>query len=134
MARYLLDSNAVIAALKGQPAALLNRLARLPPERLCLSSIVLGELLTGVEKSRDPARHRMALDILAQGMVSVPFGADEARTYAGIRATLERQGLGIGPLDTQIAAQCLHHRLILVTANLREFRRVPDLICENWMT
>ena len=48
----MLDANILIAALKGEPVALLNRLATLAHSRICLSSIVLAELLTGAEKSR----------------------------------------------------------------------------------
>lgn len=132
-ARYLLDSNTLIAAMKGKPAALLNRLAGLPPERFCLSIIVLSELLTGAEKSRSPAHHKASLDVITQGMETLPFDAGDAQAYAHIRATLESKGKGIGPLDTQIAAQCVHRGLVLITANLREFTRVPSLKCENWL-
>lgn len=132
-ARYLLDSNILIAAMKCEPVALLNRLANLAPERLCLSAIVLSELLTGAEKSRDTERRKADIRDLTQGMEALPFDAGDARVYAGIRAALERQGAGIGPLDTLIAAQAVNHELVLVTANLREFRRVPGLRCENWM-
>lgn len=132
-ARYLLDSNIIIAARNGKPAALLNRLAGLAPERLCLSVIVLSELLTGAEKGRDSARRRAEVAALTQGMETLPFDAADAQAYARIRAALERAGEGIGPMDTQIAAQCVNRGLVLVTANLREFRRVPGLKCQNWL-
>ena len=132
-ARYLLDTNILIAAMKCEPAALLNRLARLAPERLCLSSIVLSELLTGAEKSRDRERRHEDISDLTQGMTALPFDAGDAQAYAQIRAALEGKGEGIGPLDLLIAAQAVNHGLVLVTANQREFTRVPGLHCENWM-
>ena len=46
---------------------------------------------------------------------------------------MERKGEGIGPLDLLIAAQALSCGLVLVTHNLREFRCVPDLVCEDWL-
>jgi len=130
---YLLDSCTIIAALRGEPAALLSRLVTIAPNRLHLSSIVLAELATGAEKSPDRARKRKALAELTDGMVPLPFAAMDAHAYGRIRAALERKGAVIGPLDLLIAAQAVARDLVLVSDNLREFRRVPGLHCENWM-
>jgi tRNA(fMet)-specific endonuclease VapC len=132
-ARYLLDSNILVAAIKGTPASLLNRLAGLPPSRLCLSSIVLSELLIGAEKSRDPETKRAQLAELVRYMEPVPFDHASAHAYARIRAGLERKGQVIGEHDLQIAAQAQSRELVVVTDNLREFRRVRELRCENWL-
>ena len=129
----MLDSNILIAALKGEPPALLNRLAGLAPSRICVSSVVLGELLTGAAKSRDPQAKVAALTELTHAMEGIPFDHEAALAYADIRSALEEKGQPIGPLDTLIAAQAVSRNLVLVTANLREFRRVPGLRCENWM-
>ena len=61
-------------------------------------------------------------------------GLDAARVYGDLRATLERKGTPIGPLDMQIAAHALALDVTLVTNNLREFKRVPGLRLENWTT
>jgi tRNA(fMet)-specific endonuclease VapC len=132
-ASWLLDSNILIAAIKGEPRALLNRLARIAPNRLHLSSIVLAELGTGAEKSRDRARRRADIEDLTQGMCELPFEAVDAMAYARIRAALEGAGASIGPMDLLIAAQAVARDLVVVTGNLREFRRVPGLRCENWL-
>lgn len=131
--RYLLDSNILIAATKGEPRALLNRLAGMAPARLCLSAVVLAELLAGAEKSQTPDANKAALDVITKGMETLTLDADDAQAYGRIRAVLERKGEPIGPLDMLIAAQAVSRDLVLVTANLREFRRVPGLNCENWM-
>ena len=131
--RYLLDSNILIAATKGEPGALLNRLAGMSSERLCLSAVVLAELLAGAEKSQTPGANKAALDVITKGMETLTFDANDAAAYGRIRAALERKGHPIGPLDMLIAAQAVSRDLVLVTANLREFRRVPNLVCENWM-
>lgn len=55
------------------------------------------------------------------------------RHYGKIRHHLTRQGTPIGPNDLLIAAQALAADLILVTANTREFARVPSLRIENWL-
>ena len=126
---YLLDTCTIIAALKGEPRSLLNRLTSLAPNRLHLSSLVLAELLYGAEKSQ---RMRSALDVVTHGFTALPFLDTDATAYGRIRAALERKGASIGPLDLLIAAQAVARDLVLVTDNLREFRRVPGLRCENW--
>lgn len=130
---YLLDSCAVIAAIRGEPRSLLNRLATLATSRLYLSALVRAELLYGAEKSRHGAKARASLQVIEQGCEPLPFNADDAMTYARIRAALERKGAIIGSMDMLIAAQAVTRGLVLVTDNLREFRRVPGLHCENWM-
>ncbi len=130
---FLLDTNIVIAALKGEPRALLNRLTVLAPSRLYLSTIVLGELLTGAAKSQDPASRHAAIQTLTRGMQPLPFDAAAAQAYGTIRTLLERKGQAIGPMDLLIAAQAVSAGLVLITDNLREFKRVPGLHCENWL-
>ena len=63
----------------------------------------------------------------------LPFEPPADRVYGGIRAYLERVGMPIGPNDLFIAAHALALDLTLVTANKREFRRVPGLKVENWL-
>ena len=62
-----------------------------------------------------------------------PFAEPADRIYADIRAELERRGTSIGANDLWIAAQALHNGSVLVTDNVREFGRVPDLTIENWL-
>jgi tRNA(fMet)-specific endonuclease VapC len=62
----------------------------------------------------------------------VAFGPEAAAAYGRIRATLERAGTPIGPLDTLIAAHALSLGVTLVTNNTREFERVPGLRAEDW--
>ncbi|MGH8114415.1 MAG: type II toxin-antitoxin system VapC family toxin [Rhodanobacteraceae bacterium] len=130
---YLLDSCAVIAAIRGEPRSLLNRLTTLAPSRLYFSTLVRAELLYGAEKSRYGAKARASLQVIEQGCEPLPFDTDDAMAYARIRAALERKGAIIGAMDMLIAAQAVTRGLVLVTDNLREFRRVPGLTCENWM-
>lgn len=67
------------------------------------------------------------------GSVTVlPFDVPASEQAAQIRAVLKTQGQSIGAYDVLIAATALQHRLIMVTANQREFDRVPDLQTENW--
>ena len=67
------------------------------------------------------------------GLAGPPLDAATSSQYARIRAGLERQGTSIGGNDLWIAAQALALGAVLVTDNVREFRRVPGLKVENWL-
>lgn len=64
--------------------------------------------------------------------MTVPFEADEAAIAGDVRAKLESAGTAIGHYDLLIAAHALCHGATLVTANTREFARVPGLTVVDW--
>lgn len=131
-ALYLLDTNIIIAAMKGQ-AEVRARLERTPLEAIVLSPIVLGELEFGAEKSANPQRNFDRLTELTTRLTLAPIDRSTIRHYARIRSLLEKQGRGIGANDTWIAAHALGLGAIVVTDNAGEFSRVPDLPIENWL-
>ena len=77
-------------------------------------------------------KRRGQLDQLLQAVAVLPFGIEEAKAAAALRARLEQEGTPIGPMDTLIAGTALAHRGVLVTRNVREFGRVPGLTVQNW--
>jgi tRNA(fMet)-specific endonuclease VapC len=128
----LLDTDTVVALLRGDEQ--LARKARLHPVRsLAVSMVTLYELRVGVEKSRDREKNRRALEDAMAPFLLLPFDEAASREAAHARATLEKRGKGIGPYDTLIAGQALALGVQLVTANTREFARVPGLKIENWI-
>ncbi|TWT15124.1 PIN domain-containing protein [Reyranella sp. CPCC 100927] len=129
---YLLDTNIVIAALRGS-IDVQRRLQTVPLSATRLSTIVLGELAFGAEKSAQGERNRARLAALAQRLPLVGIDLETTRHYARIRVLLERQGTPIGANDTWIAAQAAAINATLVTDNEREFSRVPGLSLENWL-
>lgn len=131
MLRYLLDTNFCIRILRDRPAGLRQRF-NANADALCISTIVLSELLYGAEKSARPAEHRSAVENFAQRLGVLPFDADAASHAGEIRATLAKQGQQIGPYDALIAGHARSRGLIVITGNLGEFRRVAGLRCEDW--
>ena len=106
---------------------------RLPMGDCGISVIVLGELEWGVSRSRRFEENEAALrDLLARVQV-VHLDAEVARRYGRLRAHLRSIGQLIGPNDLWIAAHALARGVPLVTHNLADFRRVPDLSVETWM-
>lgn len=70
---------------------------------------------------------------LGLGIDLLQFEPDDNAHAGDIRAHLERNGAPIGPFDYLIAVQARRRSTTLVTANGREFSRVPGLIVANWM-
>ncbi len=130
---YLLDTNICIYALKNRPPEVLERLRVVGRGAVALSVITVLELRQGAEKSQQAAANHARLDFFLSPMKILPFDEEAALAGARLRAHLERQGAPIGDLDSLIAAQALARDLILVTNNLREFKRVPGLQTENWV-
>jgi tRNA(fMet)-specific endonuclease VapC len=128
----LLDTNIVSHIMRQPEGKAGQKLADYEFGQVGISSIVLSELLYGIEKSGS-VRLQLQLDFLVRRLTYVPYDEAVALRYAQVRAGLERSGTPIGPLDTFIAAHALALDLPLVTANVREFSRVPDLRVENWL-
>lgn len=78
-------------------------------------------------------KNSAALEAFLLPLNVVDYDAGAAMIYGDIRATLEKQGKTIGPLDMLIAASALSCQLILVTNNEQEFRRISKLKVENWL-
>jgi tRNA(fMet)-specific endonuclease VapC len=130
---YLLDTNICIYALKRRPPEVLEKLRSISRSVVAISVITVLELRQGAEKSQDPERAHQKLDFFLSSIRALPFDEEAALVAARIRAVLERQGRPIGDLDSLIAAHALAQDLTLVTNNLREFQRIPDLRIENWV-
>ena len=129
---YILDTNICIYIIKKKPANVFEKFSKLPLDSVCISTITLAELQYGVRKSVQPEKNQLALSQFLIPLEIVGFDSNAAIEYGGIRATLEKGGTPIGPLDTLIAAHAKSLKLILVTNNEKEFRRVAGLEVENW--
>lgn len=126
---YLLDSNAIIALLKGH-AGFIARLKRCDPEDVAISAIVAHELFYGAYRSRRRADNLARLDALRFPILE--FDGEDARRAGELRAALADAGTPIGPYDILIAGQAIARGLVLVSHNRGEFARVPDLRWEDW--
>lgn len=64
-----------------------------------------------------------------QAFEIVPFDEAAARRFDDLRT----QRLRLGTMDLKIAATALVNKALLLSANLRDFERVPGLRVENWL-
>ncbi len=131
--RYLIDTNIWSALIRRSNAGLLKRFETLEQGQIALSPIVLGELQVGYYKGDRTPKRLAVIENIRSSSELLTINSRVADTYSQLRAQLEQAGTPIGPNDSWIAAEALHHKLVLVTDNTREFSRVPSLQVENWL-
>lgn len=129
---YMLDTNICIYAIKNKPERVMAQIHAHMEDGLCISSITLAELRHGVEKSAAVEKNTTALLKFLSILKVLPFDDFAAIEYGKICSYLERRGTPIGPMDMLIAAHARAADMTIVTNNVREFERVPDLEIENW--
>jgi tRNA(fMet)-specific endonuclease VapC len=130
---YLLDTNICICLTKKKYPELQERIEKEELFNISLSSVTVAELEYRIAKSKFPYKNRELLYGFLSPFEIIPFSELDAENFGYIRAYLNKQGTPIGPYDLQIATQCVTRNLCLVTNNVKEFKRVPKLIIENWV-
>lgn len=130
--KLMLDTNVCIDLIKERPPSVLERFASHAVGDIGISVITLAELEYGVSRSSRPAKNREALDQFVAPLEVAPFNRQATAVYGRLRAALEKKGQSIGSMDLLIAAHAVSLDVRLITHNLREFGRVPDLQIEDW--
>lgn len=130
MTLFMLDTNVVSYAIRGQ-GGVADKLRSRVPSEVCVSAITVAELRYGAEK-RGSAKLHALIDTFVGAVSIKQFGALEATSYGKLCALLACVGSPIGQFDTLIAAHALAQGLILVTSNMRHFSMVPELRLANW--
>lgn len=131
---YMLDTNILIYLIKKRPAEVGQRINRLSADdSLCMSFITYAELLKRVERSVHRAEVLLQLEALTEQVpVRYQIDAGLCSHYARHSARLREAGTPIGANDLWIACHALALACVLVSNNLREFRRIDGLLLENW--
>jgi tRNA(fMet)-specific endonuclease VapC len=124
--------------MRDRPPTVRGRLrrARAADESIALPGIALFELWHGVARSGQyrAANAERLRAFLAGGIPVLPFETEDAEIAGELRHGLEGAGRPVGPYDLLIAAQTIRHGATLVTANVGEFSRIPNLDWDDWST
>lgn len=129
---YLLDTCTISDFFKKIPSVI-QHFERLSPWQIFVSTISIMEIEYGLELAPERAlKIRPVWDNLLKYVQIVPYTAKCANQCASMRANLRAQGLPVGPYDLLIAGSAAAHDLIVVTSNLKEFRRIFNIKIENW--
>lgn len=131
MAKYLLDTNICVFALRGQ-FDVAERLADVGWNNCCISEMTVAELLYGAECSEKAEKNIALIKELCNDIKIMPV-FPVLPTYAQIKAALRKSGQLISDIDIFIEATAVHNNMILVTENLTHLNRIPKIKIENWI-
>ena len=129
---YFLDTSIIIYSIKNSYPGIQNHFLRIPSQKISIPSIVTAEIEYGAKKSFD---YDKTIQIYRQFMNTfsiTDFNDKAAICYGDIRAYLEKTGTMIGPNDMLIASIVLAEEGVLVTHNVKEFSKIPNLKLEDW--
>lgn len=134
--RYLLDTNVLSEPIKSRPLDRVLQALEVHDGELATCSVVWHELRYGA--ARLPAgKRRQAIEAYLEEAVRralpiLPYDEQAAEWHGAERARLEKRGRPPAAADGQIAAIASVHDLVVVTANVRDFRRFRGLTVESW--
>lgn len=130
MAKYLLDTCVCISMFRNE-GRVRETLLKVGVNNCYVSEITIAELYFGLAKAEDKKRK---LDDIreVQRMFRVIPAYSSFKEYGEIRHSLEHTGQRVDQFDLLIGATALHHKLTLVTSNLKHFERMQGLEIENW--
>ncbi len=129
---YLLDTNILSELIKNPRGVIFSKIQEVGEDKICASIIVACESRFGARKKNSPKLIEK-LEVILDSIEILPFIHPIEEYYAEIRTYLEQQGTPIGGNDLLIAAHAISLNLTVITNNVREFSRVPNLKVENWL-
>lgn len=132
MPRYLLDTHIISDLVRHPQEKVAKRIAVEGEKSICTSIVVASELRFGVAK-RACEPSKIQLETILSALEVMPLEEPAYRRYSDLRTCLEKRGKSIGPNDMLIAAHTLALNCAVITANVREFSRVPGLEVQNWL-
>jgi tRNA(fMet)-specific endonuclease VapC len=132
--KYILDTNICIGLIHKKPPSLIKRLTECAPGDVGVSTITVAELMHGAYKSSQVEQNMSALEQFLLPIEILAFNQHASVAYGLVRASLEQTGNVIGSMDMLIGAHALSLDVILVTNNTGEFKRIPNLNVEDWIS
>ena len=103
--------------------------------RLHLPTVVLGELYAWAYSRDNPSELvKLIENELIEDVRILPFDESAAFEFGKIRGSFIRQGIAFGFMDLAIASIALANDLTLVTHNTADFRNIPNLRVEDWLS
>ncbi|MGR3301180.1 MAG: type II toxin-antitoxin system tRNA(fMet)-specific endonuclease VapC [Candidatus Scalindua sp.] len=129
----MLDTNICIYIIKKRPESILKRFKKYRNQNVYISVITLAELQYGVERSSSKKFNQKIINDFISHLFVVPWDKESAVQYGKLRNALNEKGTPVGNMDLMIASHALSQDITLVTNNVKEFKRVPNLKYENWV-
>ncbi|MBI4469002.1 MAG: type II toxin-antitoxin system VapC family toxin [Acidobacteria bacterium] len=135
-ARYLLDTNILSEPLRPRPNNRVMKGLRRHEGRLVTASVVWHELLYGScrlpDSMKRKAIEKYLNEVVGATIPILPYDGAAAAWHASERARLANAGKMPPFVDGQIAAIASVNDLVLVTANVEDYRAFGGIDLENW--
>ena len=126
---YLLDTNVCLDFAKARSETLRTRVREQGGKGMAISTVTLGELRLGAQRSDAAADDERTLTIFVGLLGLRPFDVAAAEAYGRLAGRVK---LGRNSFDRLIAAHALALEAVLVTNDERDFADIPGLRVENW--
>jgi len=139
MSLYLMDTDTVSLFQRGHLAVCANVAAHSPAE-VGITVLTVEEQLSGWYRELRRAKDPQSLALIYQRMADTVQFYSPMRIFSFTEAAigryegLKRLKLGVGKTDLRIGSIALDQDATVVTRNLRDFQRIPDLKIEDWST
>ena len=134
---YLFDTDTLSNIVRRKPMEFLkNKLSTLPKEFQYTSSITLGEIYYGANKTNKNKKEKILKafnENVFPNINVLPFDKSSAKVFGQLKAKLEKKGIGCSEPDLRIASIAIQHKFTLVTGNTKHFKNIPGLSIENWL-
>jgi tRNA(fMet)-specific endonuclease VapC len=132
--KYLLDSDTAINIMRHPRRAAAMRFRSTSPSDMAISIVTKAELLVGPNSKKAYANELEKVTAILDRVATLPFDDPCAHVFGRIAAALFDGGSPVDGMDVQIAATAIHRGLIVVTRNVHDFGKIPDIQSENWVT
>lgn len=129
--KYLLDTNICIHFFRGK-FDLNEKFQEVKLENCAISEITLAELIFGAENSSNPKKNYKLIDEFSEQIKILPI-FNSINIYAKEKVKLRKSGTMISDFDLLIGSTAISNGLIMITENVKEFKRISDIEIENWI-
>jgi tRNA(fMet)-specific endonuclease VapC len=137
MSLYVLDTD-TLSLLQERHASVMARVATCAADDLAITVVSVEEQLSGwyrrLRRAKKPEELAKVYDRLTDAVRSLSRLPILSFSEAAIHRAkaLQASKLNVGKMDLCIAAIALEHQAVVVTRNVRDFQRVPNLVVEDW--
>lgn len=129
--KYLLDTNIFIRFFRGK-FNLIDKFQEINLDNCAISEITLAELMFGAENSSNPKKNLKLIDDFSEQIKILPI-FNSINIYAKEKVRLRKKGEMISDFDLLIGSTAIANELIMVTENIKEFKRIKEIKIENWV-
>jgi tRNA(fMet)-specific endonuclease VapC len=128
---YLLDSDICIHFLKGKHS-LKQKIEGVGIENCFVSEITIAELMYGAFNSANFEKHINEVKLIEELFTVLPI-YDCLPKFGEEKAKLKKEGNLIPDFDLLIGITAIHHKMKMVTNNVKHLLRLDGIEIDNWI-